>query len=338
MLTALALLALHAHSSDPFARFAQFSKSHPIMKVSFTDTFNGRPETSGVLLLHEPMYDLLMVKQGADVYKASSTPDGYLETDTGDRVYDESGPGGAEIRGSRISGAPDTAPSLIFFSDLHRIFKVANKITPAADGDQIYVVNKGMGGSSEIWVTINEMGEISNYRIKQAGNGKVSDRYWSLQYTFPSSVSPSEFALQIPLGYQPFALPRELSPLQKGKMAPLAGWKLAGGQTVNLLDQSGRKPFLLAVVDGQKPSQSAFAALHQLKSKLPVALVGPGLLRDPDGTRLQQLSPPGYPMFYLVDGSGKILNLWLGFDPAKSDQFQQEVTDGAKGIRPVKQP
>ncbi len=335
MLTAITLLVLHANSTDPFVRYKDFTKAHPSMRISFSSTSNGKPAVSGFLLVQRPSNSFYRCQAGQDIYQVSNTEKGYVEVDHADSDYDEFPGGGLQIRSSRISPAADFAPNLALYEDLQRLFKATPKVTPQSDGDQIYYITKGMQGSQEIWLTINQEGALASYRIKSAGMAGVKDRVWNLQYTFPH-ISPSDFSLPLPLGYQPFALPEEEVPLRKGSTVPVSGWKNASGASVNLLDEAGHKTFLLSILDDQLPSKRALASLRQLKSTMSVEIVGPGMLKDPDGSRTKTLNPPGAPMFYLVDGKGKVIDLWFGFDPEQSAQFQKDILSEAIGTTPSK--
>jgi hypothetical protein len=331
MTALVGFLLLHSHTNlaDPFERFKAFSEAHANVKVSYSIENGGKPGASGTLLFQKPGRTLFKSSLGSDTYSASNTEEGYRELDTADLTYDES-PTNKQlgVHLSRISGAPGSAPGFILVPDLHKIVPPKPTITSKGDGNEIYGKAQGRTGTSEVWAEIDAQGKITKYRIKEDVEGRSTDRTWKLTYEFPSKLSLKDFLTPIPMGYVPFALPQTLIPLQKGSKAPVAGWHREGA-TVNLLDEAHQKPFLLAVVDSDFPSQSAMASLKSLKSKMPVFVVGSGELSDPSGKLLQQLNPPGAPTFYLIGGSGKVLKLWYGYDAADAASFEKDVVDAA---------
>jgi hypothetical protein len=98
---------------------------------------------------------------------------------------------------------------------------------------------------------------------------------------------------------------------------------------VNLLDVTKHDPFLLAILDDSAPSKLAALSLAKLGSQIPVEIVAAGQLTDPDGSRMKKLGAPGSPMFYLVDGTGKVRHLWFGFHRGDDATFRSEVVGAA---------
>lgn len=327
----IAYFALRGHASDPVANYRKFVAAHPVVKVSYRTTMGGKPVASGVLLWQRPNRDLLVAQVHGSRYSASNTEGGYVELNSGDETYDESpGKEFLLVKGSRISEAPQTAPALLFRTDLKPLVPPHATISPKGAGDEIHGKVSGMMGESEVWIDVSSNGEITHYRFKSDMEGRHSDMECFLSYEFPKNVTAKDFLTPIPLGYTAYALPEPERPLQKGGAVPLNGWKMAGKQgTENLSALAHQKTFLLAILDEEPPSRRAARSLETLKSRLPVLEVKPGGLSDPSGKLLHQLNPPGYPMFYLVANSGKVVKLWYGFDDASASTFEQQVTSSA---------
>jgi hypothetical protein len=335
LMTALiAILALHSKVSDPFQRFKSFNAVHPTLFVSFSTLVQNRPGIKGTFLIERPSRSLFTSFEGKDKFSASNTERGYVEIDTADRVYDESPSGGGiGVRSSRISSTSGLAPNVILFTDLKRALPAGPTITVVGDADELHGTAKSQMGTTDVWATVDGQGEITRYRIKSVGPQGSSDLIWNFNYSFPSHLSLASFLTPLPLGYLPYALPPEPTPLQVGSMVPSQGWRM-GGQTVELLDLAHHHPFLLAILDDQPPSEMAreILALHNLR----VLVVGRGGLADPSGDRLRLLNPPGAPMFYLVGGDGKVTNIWLGFDRSQSGSFIKSLLDAMAKQTPLK--
>jgi hypothetical protein len=95
--------------------------------------------------------------------------------------------------------------------------------------------------------------------------------------------------------------------------------------------------FLLTSPDSV-PGERAVKALRIWRAKLEekgvVVAVGSdaksadeasGRLINPGGHCLAEMSAPATPMFFLVDASGKLRNLWMGIAPGKERAVQAEV-------------
>ncbi len=333
MLTIIALVVLKARASDPFARFEAFAKEHPSFKVQYKNTVQGKLAFTGSVLVERPLRTLFEAKdeKTGSQFTACNNQDEYSEFETNEKLYSEGPPNsGVGIRGSEISDAPGSFPGLVFLSDLRRGLPKNAKVILSTSGSQIYGSSENVTGKTEIWVDVNSEGEVPKIRILGSGGGHTLERTWTLDYSFPTNINPAEFETKIPLGYEPNTLPEEGVPIQKGGSIPVDGWKDAHtGSTVNLLDVTKHDPFLLAILDDSAPSKLAALSLAKLGSQIPVEIVAAGQLTDPDGSRMKKLGAPGSPMFYLVDGTGKVRHLWFGFHRGDDATFRSEVVGAA---------
>ena len=132
--------------------------------------------------------------------------------------------------------------------------------------------------------------------------------------------------------------PRPAPPLQIDSVLPNLKLVDAAGKPTDLLRSFKGKPCLVALLEPQcAPSVGAIALLKKLKDVGVVVLndasTGKGLastplvtLHDPSGGLSKNLRAPMTPLFYLVDGSGKIANVWYGFDRDQPNKFEKQVS------------
>jgi outer membrane lipoprotein-sorting protein len=323
--------------ADPLAKYESFMKSHPALEVDFKMSINGKEVGQGTMKIKRP--GLMLFKSSGDGfnYTLSITPNDYLELenkeadpDTGQAFsrYDEF-PSQAklEVYDSEISPLGNaTIPGVLLSPNLKEIF--ADKYDSTQDGTSTVLHRKfqGFRGPEETWATIDEEGKITVLKRKITRQQGTQELDWKFgHYSVPSDVSLKAFQAFIPAGYKAYTVPRLKRPLAIGETAPTQGWKLHG-KTVDLVRQAHNKPFLLVYAQpGSLPADRALAWLDGIKGKVPTFIIGQDGLSDPDGTRVEELAPPGSPMFYLIGSNGKVEKLWFGFDPDRPAGFRDDV-------------
>lgn len=352
----LALAATLTQQKDPFQRYDEFAKAHPAMQVHLTATVhrgdaNGPTEPAvGMLRFVRPDLLLYRIRSESFDYSVSDTPKGYVEIENQSKVYDEfEDPGGLAIYDSEIAEvATMLAPRFLMMNHLKTvqvggtaarpireagIFRGKAQVTSSGSSDEVYEKDTGSGGIAEMWVTIDAEGKIASVRRKITGpRGSIELNWQFTDYNFAPNTKLDSFVTPLPAGYVPHTVPRLNIPLQIGRPAPLDGWTLPNGRSGNLLEAAGNKPFLIVYsAPGSVPGTESMKSVDRLKGKLPIFVIANGGIKDPDGSRLKALNPPGSPMFYLVGKDGKVSKLWFGFDPTKASAFESDVLNAASG-------
>ncbi|MBI1756765.1 MAG: hypothetical protein HY248_05575 [Fimbriimonas ginsengisoli] len=159
-------------------------------------------------------------------------------------------------------------------------------------------------------------------------------------YKLNANSATAQFAIKVPRGFSPFTTPPEPQPLGLDNALPSGSVvEFGSGRRKPVADAVG-KPGLLVVTDpawaastiGAQALAEAGKLLAEFRGNVTLlaATRGPSalptdFLYDPTGAVLAALSPPGYPMFYLVDKEGKIERMWLGFNPKETKLMMREM-------------
>jgi hypothetical protein len=146
--------------------------------------------------------------------------------------------------------------------------------------------------------------------------------------TVQRALPKSAFELEVPNGFEPFALDYTPGGIATGKPFPMSGWRKSGRDAA--IPKS--KPQLVAVLDEEsEPSARVLPFLRTLG--LPLTIISnatkpsliPDAYVDPTGQILRELDIQGTPMLYLLDSTGVIRGMWMGFDGAKSAELASEI-------------
>ena len=317
MVSALAFALLAA---DPAARLDAFLRDHSSKFVAVTEcAVGGQTVGRATLRVGNPRFRFDAKGAGMD-YSLSSTEKGYVEIERATKSYDEHPAQGRVVFiQSRISGAIALMPSFLLASSAAELF---GGVKPTVKGERLEWTVRTSDGPVPASLLVDTGGKPARYTF--------GPRTWKLISYGAGTDALAAYALAIPLGYVPFALPELPTPLAVGSPAPLAGWR-RGGKPLDLSVAGAGKARLLAVLGDDAPSRAARPFLIDLGKTMPVFLIGPGEITDPTGAGMRRLSPPGTPMFYLVGGDGKVKALWFGFERAKGAAWEAEVrAEGSK--------
>jgi hypothetical protein len=168
---------------------------------------------------------------------------------------------------------------------------------------------------------------------------------WILSnYRWNWRSSLSAFYTPLPKGYVPYAVPAASAvALEVDQQFPSTPWK-AGGKMVDLKAATAGKPALILITSPDSaPSRAAVSSTSSLKAGItgtPLEVVSlartasaaKGLPFDSTGKAAVAIGETSTPLFVLIDGKGKITNLWTGFDPATESQFVKEVQVAIKTV------
>jgi hypothetical protein len=279
-------------------------------------------------------------------YEVSSTEKGWLDVEHRDKVYDDPGVAqGIGLRDSRLSQAFALAFPRFLISPnfsttvpgekervLTRNAKIGN-----LTGDQITYDMKQPGTSVQYKVLIGADGNVLYYMFKVQSMSGNQEGTWELSKFTAKKFQLSDFVLRVPDDYAPVTVPGAGSPLEAESKFYFGKWK-QGSQTVDLTEKISKQATLIALLDAAKPSSDCESALKALEAKgikvLRInGLTGEGRLdlpTDPTGADLRKLNPPALPFFILRKTDGVLKRYWMGYDPAESKAWQDDVISATK--------
>jgi len=279
-------------------------------------------------------------------YEVSSTEKGWLDVEHRDKVYDDPGVAqGVGLRDSRLSQAFALAFPRFLISQsfsatvpgekervLTRNAKIGN-----LTGDQITYDMKQPGTSVQYKVLIGADGNVLYYMFKVQSMSGNQEGTWELSKFTAKKFQLSDFVLRVPDDYAPVTVPGAGSPLEAESKFYFGKWK-QGSQTVDLTEKISKQATLIALLDAAKPSSDCESALKALEAKgikvLRInGLTGEGRLdlpTDPTGADLRKLNPPALPFFILRKTDGVLKRYWMGYDPAESKAWQDDVISATK--------
>lgn len=325
------LLVPGANPSETLDRYVALRKKAPAVEMVY------RSAGLKANLTLVPGRQMRLEAKGAELdYLCVVTPKGMRDIDRVVHQYDEQRFNDTAAPPSRISAAGQTFPHWILLSDLRTLAPKGTKFTELgrrtvgrAAGDAVKASFRDSEGAHNYEFVIDGTGvpiQVLHYGQNMMGSYRYE---WNVDQLKPVSPPPaSRFAFTVPDGYSPFSLDLIPGPAGVGSTFPLQGW--AGGDLTGKVAKGG----LIAILGtDSEPSRRAGAALAKIRAAgTPVVALGdakgvPGTEGyDPNGNLLERLRVPSTPVFFKVDGKGKILAVWLGFDPTASDAFVREAT------------
>jgi hypothetical protein len=241
-----------------------------------------------------------------------------IEIDKGQKIYDEYAVAGL--------GEPEAYSSDWAVRYFPTVFLSEQTVLPAKFFDASglvtrYVFNTQVG-EKIVKTTVN----FSNYKLDQP-------------------IPDSRFVANPPAEFDAVSTPRPAPPLQIGEILPAVHLTDGHGHATDLVRALGGKTTLVALLDPQcAPSISAVRFLKSVKDVPILALNdsanGKGLATSPLATYFSPaggiakvLRTPMTPLFYLVDGTGKISNVWYGFNSDDPAKFSKQVTDALAQLK-----
>ena len=333
------LLAPAAPPEEILNRYVALRRQAPAVEMTFQSS-----GLKGLLLLH-PGDRLRYEAKGPNTdYLCVITSSGMRDIDRQEHEYDEVLGVRLGAPPSRISNASRAFPMWVMPPDLRKMFPETAKYTSLGSrtvngvtGDVVRGTFGDPQGGDHLFEAVIDAKGAPRYLLAE---GKTQmGRYrmeWTIDVFRPIPVPPpSKFTFSIPDGYSPYSLDLVYGPTGVGSNLPLDGWRTpAGGR----FDLKGRmaKGGLIAVwnVDSE-PSRRSAAALAKIRAAgVSVAILSDATDSagakgmdgyDPSGKQIAKFDVPSTPAFFKVDASGKVTAVWLGFDPAKADEFVNEA-------------
>jgi hypothetical protein len=330
MLTILILLSCNQSSAgDLLDRYVAFRKKSPFLEARFSVKSGAQECTGHSISSGTTRLKYEMVAPGLN-FQSSVGPEGTVDLNLIDLEYDEL-PGRPWIKalGSNLSNAPDLFPTFLLADDLRKLSKAPFKNA----GPNHLTSHSDSGGSSlDLDVVMAEDGGIRSFGLESksiAGNRSLK---WVFStFTPVVGLSPKSFELPIPVGYIPYSLPNREGPLAVGVGFPTEGWRDRGGKAIPLLSSLGHKGGLVALLSSDSdPSSASRKSLVRFKGQVPVVILGdsPTISADAydsSGKLLATVSAPATPLFALLDHTGKIRKLWMGYDAENPGPFESAV-------------
>jgi outer membrane lipoprotein-sorting protein len=267
-------------------------------------------------------------------YEFVGNDKGSWDADPSARIYDETTDWHWYYPDSLFSDAPMYfTPGYLMDGTLHteQIGKLVVGGTSTVNGVNAFKIQGAPGSrQGEIYVDANGKPLRSVYYRKF---GAITADIKSLIVNQP--VPSSLFGYNPPLGFSAYSVPLTPSPIGVGKKFPIEGWSGSG----SLAKIAAGKSTLVIVTDaGCEPSSRSASTLAHIKAKIPVAVVTlstsgavPSSLSafpkfyDPSGKLGAAVNAPATPIFYLINSTGFVQKMWLGFDPDHAADFQADV-------------
>lgn len=336
MLTILILLSCNQNSAgDLLDHYVAFRKRSPFLEARFKVKAGAQECTGHSISSGSTRLKYEMVAPGLN-FQSSVGPDGAIDLNLIDQEYDEL-PGKPRIKalGSNLSIAPDLFPTFLLADDLRKLSQAPFK----SAGPNHLTSHLASGESTlDLDIVMAEDGGIQSFGLESKSIAGERHLKWVFStFTPVAGLTSKSFELPIPVGYIPYSLPNREGPLAVGVRFPAEGWRDRGGKTMALLTSLGPKGGLVALLSSDSdPSTASRKSLARIKEQVPLVVLGDSASvsadgYDPSGKLLSTVSAPATPLFALLDGTGKIRKLWMGYDAENPAPFESAVkTEFAK--------
>ncbi len=342
------LMGQQATSADQVLdRFAAAQKIRPQLESTMTAQANGGPLVKAKLLLDGNKRALFQASAPGITYTAAIGVERTLELDSSERLYDEAPTIGLTMVESRLSGMATFFPEWIRISDLRTHVQgvkwelQGHEVINGFGCDRLKARTGTAQAGFEASVAVDQIGNIISFYSKSWEPSKRVEKNWTVTtLKMRRGFNPGEFDVPIPVGYMPYSVDARAFGVGVSQQFPLTGWTAPSGSLVSLKDKTGGKAVLVVIL-GEDCDASARALpwLQKLKTKVPLVFISdgakprlvPDALTDPQGTLLTKVGYPGTPFFGWLDGEGKVVALWMGFDPGKVSQLEKDILNKASG-------
>lgn len=191
--------------------------------------------------------------------------------------------------------------------------------------------------------SVDADGHLSAFAFT-AGDPPVKTIVKFSDYKTDFPVSDAQFMLKPPVGFSAYSVDTPVPPRAIGQTLPSATLVDEGGRSSSLDQLLAGKPTLIAVLDPEsQPSLNSISVVKTVKN-VKVIVVSTGasskgisagslpVFYDPKAGLANAWKIGATPMFYLVDGKGKITNVWYGFDKDKSGRFATQISDAVSDL------
>ncbi|MCB8932465.1 MAG: TlpA family protein disulfide reductase [Fimbriimonadaceae bacterium] len=359
MLSCFFLLAAQQQAPAALDRFARYVAAAQSLAVDIKLSTASVADGEGTFQFQRPNRVLFTMKWAGADYSFSSTERGIVEIERSTRHYDEFDAVDRLIAPlSRVSPAPGVGfPSVFVYQDLSQMlpdgarFKQIGKETlkgvQVDHLEAIYQTQRGIGHTN---VFVDAQGRL--LKMTQSLEGMEGPRVMAFEYSnyrVDHALSLESYLTKIPLGYVPYALPADARYFDENDTVGQPVLTGLDGRS-SKLTYGGKGTFILFTSTHCPASQRAAKSLAAVRKHAEDqgykvveisaetrrqdvrGLSGAADVRfDPTGTVWTTLGLQGTPSLSLVDGQGKLVRYWYGFDPEKAKAWEQDVVDGLDG-------
>jgi hypothetical protein len=263
-----------------------------------------------------------MLFTSSDFVVALNEVDGHFESKFSDKVYDQMPWDGRVFPGTRnlvpdpiITAGPfsGASPSVIAKGTPWKLEgKTGNverysKTVQSQEGPQTYKLE------------VNENGEPVSYV------GTDETTYVAKSFQVVDELPLQQFRVEPKLGFLAYELPADLLMLQTG--AKFDWSKFQAASDVRSFKPDGNTLFIF--VDPSEPSsRNAMTWISSAGSGYKKVTITKGSSQtgffDPSGEEIRKITS-STPLFVMVNKDLKIVGMWLGFDLAKTKQFEADI-------------
>lgn len=263
--------------------------------------------------------------------------EGAIEIEHNTKLYYEVGPmGDIYANDSTLSYLALRAfPYLIGRAKPKTAIPVFNKFRyvkeETVDSVSAHKIMSGEAGkeSLEVWIT----GEGRLMRYVHTYTEEYQPVTADFRFGQFGKATPSRFTLMPPKGYRPLALPRNPQPIYPGQKIPASGWIDREGRKVSLPIKGNT---LLVVTRKDCPVTAKTANLiAEMASKADILVLSDSgapkgfekypLFRDPGRATIDRFLSQATPLFMAVNGSGVLLQAWMGYNPKDQAALKKEM-------------
>jgi hypothetical protein len=225
--------------------------------------------------------------------------------------------------------------------DIPGLKPAGKKTVDGQTGDAFSVSQQSEDGPVSLQVVIGQDGRLlSTSRSGGGWNQTILFKNYKVNEKLPAST----FTLDVPAGYSPLSTNSlgQSEPLVPGSQAQGEWISADTGKPVALQAILGGKITLVAFLGDDSPSSESIAALKELKS-IPVVILTEGktdggfkssgfkTYYDPSGKSAAALKAEGTPYFFLMDGQGRVMGSWFGYQAEEKASFLADIRKAQTG-------
>lgn len=330
-----------ADSADAaISRYAAFRKSYPRFDAEMVFQMSGvtMPLTfklDGVTRMNARYHSA-----GVD-YVVNITPSECIEVNYASKLYEEwTGSPTVRIPKSNITKVLISVPMWTLVPEFRRILPPGSKF--AANGhknvagiscDLVHGEGVIQGVQFVLDAAIDSKGCIREMGLRNSGLGGALKQWGIKSWTPVTNWTADAFRVKAPNGFVPYSLPDTDGPIEAGGRFPVTGWLDARGHSLDLRSRLGRGLGLVAILGADsEPSQEAFASLKRLRRAMPVTVLTDGKKPmagadgyDPTGRVIDGIGVRGTPLFFILDTTGRIVHIRMGYDASKASAFESDL-------------
>jgi len=326
---------------DGLQRFKDFvltTKSFSVQVTARSEDVPGATGRGTLLVQHPDSFRFSMDWGGKD-YNYVKSAQSSIDYAKSDRVYEDyPGEPGLQPRGSTFSEIQqDSIPIPLLTGDLQRYLGtgVTYKLTSNEHGVETYTAMWSTNGTKgKVIASIGQDGRLLHFDdYLESPTGSIHRIMDFSNYVVNPQIPPNSFSTVPPLGCSIYQFPPLVAKIAVGDILSLGKWETGIG--VRDADAVAKGKLIIVRETTSRPADDLVAYLA--KQKLPVEslvfCVGSsgGQFWSPSPNVGQALSSMGTPISILLGSDGKIIAMWLGYDPDHPEALVGAVSEALKG-------